>query len=738
MTSRPRPVLFALAMLLSTALGSTTARAQDPDVWLGRRVVTRTGVEVRKRFPGKNFQELVGPPDVDLGRISIGKISRVVGEWLELKSDDDSETRWVHEWELVRFNDAHDYFTAQVKAHPRDARAYLERAIFVHTVGSGPELPDLPRGLVIKDPFAIPGGVTPLPLTASAPTLDRGDPFATAFALARELTKPTSPSFDLAAQLMSSLAPSRAVEFPGIPSPVPVNSPPQGDPFFVGIARAFASRPILDDLNEALRLDPNLVYAYLLRGYVRQEAYELEEAMTDFSQCIRLTPFDTQAYEYRAYLAFQLDRYPQAVADYSAIIQIDPDRVDLYTWLGASRALSGDHDGAIADLEVSLRSEPRNTTTIHYYGLAWAGKGEHDRAIAEFTRALELESKQDFPENYARILGARAMSWQAKGDIDRAITYFSEAIRLAPNSADYLRDRASAYRETKAYDSALKDCDAALQISPRDTLIPQHRSLVLHLGGKQVEAIAALDEVIRLHQEDAQTLGEYARTFARIKEFDRAIVTMEMAMRLDPEDSELLLNRGVFWFSKREYDKALADCDEVIRRQPANVAAYLQRAGTRHMKKQYDEAIADCDEALALEPENVTVRLQRSSSWYQEGVYEKADADLKAAAKVAPKNLDVIRMQAVFLSYCPEARFRNGRRAIEMATIACERTAWKEAQSLSALGMALAESGDFEGAVVQMTKALELEADETRRKKQAEILDQFKARKPYRLLPAAG
>jgi hypothetical protein len=52
--------------------------------------------------------------------------------------------------------------------------------------------------------------------------------------------------------------------------------------------------------------------------------------------------------------------------------------------------------------------------------------------------------------------------------------------------------------------------------------------------------------------------------------------------------------------------------------------------------------------------------------------------------------------------------------------------------------MALAETGDFEGAVVQMTKALELEADETRRKKQAEILDQFKARKPYRLLPAAG
>jgi tetratricopeptide (TPR) repeat protein len=735
MTSRPRPVLFALAILLSTALVSTTARAQDPDVWLGRRVVTKTGVEIREVFPGKNYQELVGPPNVELGRIGIGRISRVVGEWLELKSDDDSETRWVREWELVRFNDAHDYFTAQVKAHPRDATAYLERALFVRTVSSRPELPDLPRGLVTEDKLVIPGGLTPLPKTASAPTLDRGDPFATAFALARDLTKPTSPSFDPPPPFMTTLAPSRVLEIPGIPSPPPVNSP-QGDPFFVGIARAFASRPIADDLDEAIRLDPKLAYAYLLRGYVREDMYKLEEAMADYSHCIRLAPNDTQAYVYRAALLFQMERYTEAVADYSAIIQIDPDRVDLYTWLGASRALSGDHDGAIPDLEVALRSDPRNTRTIYYYGLAWAGKGKHDRAIAEFTRAMDLESQQTPPKDdaYAYLFDARGSSWFAQGDFDRAITDYTEAIRRAPLMVEYLVNRAAAYREKKQYDQALKDYDAAAFVEPHGTRVPIQRSLVLHLKGRQAEAIAALDEVIRLHPEDAKLLGEYAQAFARIKELDRGIVCLDTAIRVEPEDAKHLVNRSSFWLSKGEYDKTIADCDEVIRRQPADVTAYSLRAAARYKLSQYDETIADCDEALALEPQNVFARLQRGRAWYEESLYEKAAADFEAAAKVAPKSLDVLRARASFWSYCPEARFRNGARALEAATIACESTGWKDAHSLCVLSFALAETGDFDGAVARLKKSIELETDEPLRKREIEILDMFKDRKPYRRL----
>jgi tetratricopeptide (TPR) repeat protein len=731
MTSRPRLVLLTLASLLATVLGSADARAQDPEAWLGRRVVTKTGVEFREEFPGKNYQEPVGPPD-DVVRITIGAISRVVGEWLELKSQFYDETRWVHEWEVVRYNDAHDYFRDQVKAHPKDATAYLERALLVRSVGPRPEWPEIPPRAAIE-PFAVPLPTAQVTLRGNHPALDQGDPFATALALARDLTKPTASGFDRPPTFMPPSARDRFFEIRGLPfDPVP---PP--DPFANGIPKPFQSQPILDDLNEAIRLDPNLAYAHLLRGDVLKDQDQSEDAIAAYSRCIRLAPNDTQAYEMRADLAYKLDRYQEAIKDYSAVIQLDPDREDLYTWIGAARMLTGDHDNAIIDLERALRSEPRNTKTIYYYGRAWDGKGEHDRAIAEFTRAIELGKLNNSTQDSTCMFNSRGASLYAKGDFDRAINDYSIAIDRDPFEVQYYLNRAGAYREKKQYDLALQDYATAAKVEPRGTRIPIQRSYVLHLQGKQAVAIAALNEVAWLNPKDADILSEYAAAFARINEFDLAITNIDTAIRLQPENSELLLNRGVFWNSKGEYDKAIADCDEVIRRQPADVSAYVVRASARYKKKLYDEVIADCDEILALQPENVMARLQRHYAWYREGLFDKAAEDLNAAAKVAPKSVDVLRQQASFWSYCPDAHYRNGRRAVEAATVACERTAWKDSQSLSALSMALAETGDFEAAVTRMTRAIELETDNARRKKHNEILDLFKARKPYRLMPSA-
>ena len=47
------------------------------------------------------------------------------------------------------------------------------------------------------------------------------------------------------------------------------------------------------------------------------------------------------------------------------------------------------------------------------------------------------------------------------------------------------------------------------------------------------------------------------------------------------------------------------------------------------------------------------------------------------------------------LATSPDAKLRNGRRAIELATRACELTKYKAAYILSTLAAAYAETGDF-------------------------------------------
>jgi tetratricopeptide (TPR) repeat protein len=68
---------------------------------------------------------------------------------------------------------------------------------------------------------------------------------------------------------------------------------------------------------------------------------------------------------------------------------------------------------------------------------------------------------------------------------------------------------------------------------------------------------------------------------------------------------------------------------------------------------------------------------------------------------------------AWILATHPAAELRNGARAVELATKACELTKWKDASYLDTLAAAYAERGQFDKAVEWQEKAvsLALEAD---------------------------
>ena len=76
---------------------------------------------------------------------------------------------------------------------------------------------------------------------------------------------------------------------------------------------------------------------------------------------------------------------------------------------------------------------------------------------------------------------------------------------------------------------------------------------------------------------------------------------------------------------------------------------------------------------------------------------------------------------------------RNGKKAVEYATKACELTGWKVGFSLDNLAAAHAESGNFEEAVKRQEVAIQAGfANEEIMKGARERLELYKAKKPYR------
>jgi hypothetical protein len=87
--------------------------------------------------------------------------------------------------------------------------------------------------------------------------------------------------------------------------------------------------------------------------------------------------------------------------------------------------------------------------------------------------------------------------------------------------------------------------------------------------------------------------------------------------------------------------------------------------------------------------------------------------DLESAIQIDVRNPDPHKILARLLATCNEAATRDGKRAVEEATRACELSKWKDPDCLDTLAASHAEAGDFAAAVKWETQAIKLLTAET-------------------------
>jgi Flp pilus assembly protein TadD len=227
-----------------------------------------------------------------------------------------------------------------------------------------------------------------------------------------------------------------------------------------------------------------------------------------------------------------------------------------------------------------------------------------------------------------------------------------------------------------------------------------------------------------------------------IEEYDRAIDDYIQARRLQPSLAEELrlklaeghANRGLAWKEKGELAEALADFETAIQLNPRSAGAYVGRAAVWSRRQQIDRAMEDCDTAIRLDPHHYWAHISRGILWKKKREFAKALADFDTAIRVQPAEMWAHRDRAWLLATCPESRCRDGPRAVESATRACQLTKWKDASCLAVLAASYAEMGDFDSAVEWQRKAIEALSprDDQRRRDYESRLGLFLARNPYR------
>ncbi len=418
---------------------------------------------------------------------------------------------------------------------------------------------------------------------------------------------------------------------------------------------------------------------------------------------------------------------------------------------------------ALEDLERAVELDPDQPEALYLVArLNLLPGGDEKRAKEALASASKAANKD--PMLRAKILTLRA---SVAEDAEKKAAYLEEAIHIAPADPAALRARGLLRASQDKPEQALSDFNAALERQPDHVPTLEAKLVVLLELKRYDEALTVVAQLRQLKPKSVSPLVQEARIHALQENYEAALHNLDQAEKLEPDNVAVLLLRGTVYQQMDKNDEALADVEkalelqpelepakrlravllagtgkfdlaieqlaELIKGDPKDLESLLQLAMFYQANEEPRKAIELYSEALEQDPKNPFALRGRADAYLSVGEHAKAIADYEKALEVDPENTGVLNNLAWVLATSPFDELRSGKRAIELATKACELTQYKEAHILSTLAAGYAETGDFQTARKWSEKAVEL-GNEEERDPLLKELESYKAEKPMREL----
>lgn len=348
---------------------------------------------------------------------------------------------------------------------------------------------------------------------------------------------------------------------------------------------------------------------------------------------------------------------------------------------------------AFQDLNNSLRINKENAATWSNRGVIYNAMGERQKAVEDISHAIKLN------KNYARAYYNLGNVLYAAGAHDEAIKNYDKAIKLRPNEAWFYINRASAKHDAGYIEDAEKDYEKSISINKRIS--------DSHIGMSN----------IHLSQNN----------------LDKALESAERAVDIQPKNAVSLNHRGWVLYKLGKVDEAMYDLNRAINYAPRLQLAYNNRAVCHVALGNLDEAIEDYDRCIDLSggTGTPTTLSNRAVAYEGQREYKKAMADFEKAIELGETVPEVLNGFAWFLAVCPDDEYRDGKTAVDYAKKAVKISGDKDWNFLDTLAAALAENGDFDEAVKNQKKAIEMVPEEDKSDYQAR-LKLYESKEAYR------
>ncbi len=352
----------------------------------------------------------------------------------------------------------------------------------------------------------------------------------------------------------------------------------------------------------------------------------------------------------------------------------------------------GDFNRAYQDLDASLKLNSRNPVTWNNRAWVLHAQGNFSAALRDIETALKLNP------SFALARHNQGRVQHSINEWTKAIESYDQAINLDPNNPRFLVNRANSKLMLEEMSGAADDFLASLKLNPNNP-----------------DALVGLSNVL-LSRDDLKAAWNYA----------------DQAIKLSPKDAFALNARGWASYKLGDLDAALQDLTRAVQIAPKFPLAYNNRGVCLAAKGNLNDAIRDYNRALDLRSANPVTIANRGNAWYRLGDFPKAQQDFTRAIETAMLP-EAVNSMAWFLATCPEEKFRDGKKGIELAQRAIELSNEENWNFLKSLAASYAEDSDFENALAVIRKAWE-RAPNPEKAEIQKMMKGFQEKNPYRLI----
>jgi len=195
------------------------------------------------------------------------------------------------------------------------------------------------------------------------------------------------------------------------------------------------------EIEAALALEPDMIGAILMLGYVFEQEGNFAAAIERYSVVLEFDPDDIYALRSRAIARFQLRHDREAIEDLERLCELGSEREGVRIRLAVAYLRLGNLDAARDNYRkaLALNLEPKDAAQVHHHlGVIETRTGSTERAIEEYRIALALDP---------RLVAARldlGLALDQLGRYQEAIEVYRQVIEADPKNSRARRNEAEA------------------------------------------------------------------------------------------------------------------------------------------------------------------------------------------------------------------------------------------------------------------------------------------------------